>query len=68
MRLAAAFKRLLSQPWFFTAMVGLCGGIAMLALYVVQPVALQRLGPYMRNTLNVNISKITGVRGTMMKI
>jgi len=43
MRLADSLKQLLRQPWLFTAMVGLCGGIAMLALYVVQPIALQRL-------------------------
>lgn len=43
MRLTDSLKQLLRQPWLFTAMVGLCGGIAMLALYVVQPVALQRL-------------------------
>ena len=43
MKLKAAMRHFLRQPWLFTAMVGLCGGIAMLALYVVQPVALQRL-------------------------
>ena len=43
MNIAAALKRLLRQPWLFTALVGLCGGLAMLALYVLQPVALQRL-------------------------
>ena len=43
MRLTDSLKQLLRQPWLFTAMVGLCGGIAMLALYVVQPIALQRL-------------------------
>ena len=43
MKLTDSLKQLLRQPWVFTAMVGLCGGIAMLALYVVQPVALQRL-------------------------
>lgn len=34
MKLAAALRHLLRQPWLFTAVVGLCGGIAMLALYV----------------------------------
>lgn len=43
MSLADVLKRLLRQPWLFTALIGLCGGVAMLALYVVQPVALQRL-------------------------
>ena len=43
MRLGGTLRQLLRQPWLFTAMVGLCGGIAMLALYVVQPIALQRL-------------------------
>ena len=43
MKLAAAVRHVLRQPWLFTAMVGLCGGLAMLALYVVQPIALQRL-------------------------
>lgn len=43
MNIAGALKRLLRQPWLFTAFVGLCGGLAMLALYVLQPVALQRL-------------------------
>ena len=43
MNIADALKRLLRQPWLFTALVGLCGGLAMLALYVLQPVALQRL-------------------------
>ena len=43
MNIADALKRLLRQPWLFTALVGLCGGLAMLALYVMQPVALQRL-------------------------
>ena len=43
MNIAGALKRLLRQPWLFTALVGLCGGLAMLALYVLQPVALQRL-------------------------
>ena len=43
MRLGGTLRQLLRQPWLFTAMVGLCGGIAILALYVVQPIALQRL-------------------------
>ena len=43
MSIGRALKRLLRQPWLFTAMAGLCGGVVMLALYVAQPVALQRL-------------------------
>ena len=43
MSLKVVLRYLLRQPWLFTAMVGLCGGVAMLALYVVQPIALQRL-------------------------
>lgn len=35
MNIAAALKRLLRQPWLFTALVGLCGGLSMLALYVL---------------------------------
>ena len=42
MNLKAALRSLLRQPWLFTVMVGLCSGVAMLALYVVQPIALQR--------------------------
>ena len=43
MSLGRALKRLLRQPWLFTAMAGLCCGAVMLALYMAQPVALQRL-------------------------
>ena len=51
MNLADALKRLLRQPWLVTALAGLCGGMVMLALYVAQPVALQRLDLRIYDTL-----------------